>query len=139
MSEPVLQAKRVCGGYGDLQVVHGVSVDVTPGRITALMGRNGAGKTTVLRMLSGLSATRSGSIRLDGDTVTDHPAHLRVKAGLAYVQEGKRVFRERTVEENLFLGTFAQKMAKRERTRLVEEAYERFPALKAKRSSRLAP
>ena len=130
----VLEARSVAGGYGDIEVVQDVSLRATPGRITALLGRNGAGKTTTLRLIAGLNRLRRGQLLLDGTDISRLPAHLRVGAGIGYVQEGKRVFRERTVHENLLLGAYSRRLSRAELTTLAEEAYERFPALAAKRT-----
>lgn len=130
---PALSGTSLYGGYGDIEVVRGVSVDVHPGKITALMGRNGAGKTTLLRLLSGLSPVGGGRVVIGGRDVTGLRAHRRVGAGLGFVQEGKQIFRERTVEENILLGGYPLGLKRRDRTVLLDEAFARFPGLVAKR------
>lgn len=132
---PALVADGLSGGYGDIEVVHDVGVSVAPGRITALLGRNGAGKTTVLRLIAGISPARRGRVLLNGTDVTPMPAHRRVAAGIGFVQEGKQIFRERTVEENVLLGAYSRRPGRSERAEIVEQAYARFPALAAKRGT----
>ena len=99
--EPILKVRNLQTGYGDLRVVWDVSFDVYPGQVTALLGRNGAGKTSTLRALSGLNKVASGTVEMDGADITGVPAHKRVRQGMAYVQEGKRVFHKQTVEQML--------------------------------------
>ena len=120
-------------GYGDLKVVYGVSFSVEPGKVIAILGRNGAGKTTALRAISGLNPANTGKILLDGEDITSVPAHKRITKGLAYVQEGKRIFRQRTVEENLVIGALSQRVSRSELTTRIDEAYARFPILGEKR------
>jgi branched-chain amino acid transport system ATP-binding protein len=130
---PLLDVQGISGGYGDLRVVRDVSLTVAPGKITALLGRNGAGKTTTLRLISGLNRLDGGSVEVDGHDLSRASAHRRVEAGIAFVQEGKRIFRERTVRENLALGAYSQKLSRPRLQARVDQAFERFPALAAKR------
>jgi branched-chain amino acid transport system ATP-binding protein len=133
-SEPVLQVRNIATGYGDLRVVWDVSFDVLPGRLTVLLGRNGAGKTSTLRAVSGLNKTASGSVALAGEDVTRTAPHLRVRKGMAYVQEGKRVFHELTVEQNLVMGGYTRGMSRSALAKEAERMYELFPVLGEKRS-----
>ncbi|MEU8196541.1 ABC transporter ATP-binding protein [Microbispora amethystogenes] len=133
----MLTVAGVTGGYGDLRVLRDVDVTVRPGRITVVLGRNGAGKTSLLSAVAGLLPTVSqGRIELDGQDLGGAPAHRRVRAGLGLVQENKRVFHARTVEENLLLGGYTlgglglRGGARRE---ALEKAYERFPILLQRR------
>ena len=119
-------------GYGQLKIVRGLSLTCRAGELTVLLGRNGAGKTTTVSAIAGLLPTMGGTVALHGVTQTGSTVS-RVKAGLGLVQEGKRVFRSRTVEENLRLGGY---VVRRERGALdagIASAYERFPILKEKR------
>jgi branched-chain amino acid transport system ATP-binding protein len=109
-----------------------VSFTVAPGTITALLGRNGAGKTTTLRAISGLNHISGGSVRLQGEDISKLPTHRRIRHGLALVQEGKRIFHRRTVEENLFLGGYTLGVRRRQLPGEVERIYELFPALKSR-------
>jgi branched-chain amino acid transport system ATP-binding protein len=130
---PLLEVESIAGGYGDITVVRDVSFAARPGQITAILGRNGAGKTTSLRMVSGLNSISSGSILWEGEDISKKQPHVRTAIGLAYVQEGKRIFRERSVQENLMLGAYTMKIPRSQVMARVNEAFGRFPALAAKR------
>jgi branched-chain amino acid transport system ATP-binding protein len=119
-------------GYGRARVVRGITLECRAGEITALLGRNGVGKTTTLSAIAGLIPTTGGSVLLDGQPVSG-PAHRRARAGFALVQEGKRVFRQRSVEENLRIGAYAVRQGRRELSASVDDAYRRFPILRDKR------
>ena len=125
----VLAASDLVSGYGDLQVLRGLSIDLRAGQVEVLLGRNGAGKTTLLSTLSGQLSLWQGSIRLDGKDISRSPDYSRARSGIALVQEGKRIFRERTVFENLMLGTFAGHLPRKERRDRCSEIIEQFPAL----------
>ncbi|MEW1963555.1 ABC transporter ATP-binding protein [Microbacterium sp. NPDC077644] len=116
-------------GYGDLTVVRNVSLTVEPATITAVLGRNGAGKTTTLRAIAGLLPLKSGEVRLHGESINGVPAYARRRLGFGYVQENKRIFRQRTVEENLLMGVYGLGMKRAEEQRRIREAYDRFPIL----------
>lgn len=132
--EPVLRARGLATGYGDLRVVWDVSLDVWPGELTVLLGRNGAGKTSTLRALAGLNKASGGTVELDGADVTRTPAHRRVRRGLAYVQEGKRVFHRQTVEQNLIVGGCTRRMSRSALRGEADRVYEIFPVLGEKRN-----
>jgi branched-chain amino acid transport system ATP-binding protein len=100
----MLRVERVSAGYGPVQVLHGVTLVVTPGEVTCLMGRNGAGKTTLLRTIMGLVKAQSGTITLEGKDIATLPAHEVPRAGIGYVPQGRRLFGEMTVAENLDVG-----------------------------------
>jgi branched-chain amino acid transport system ATP-binding protein len=134
--QPALEALAVCAGYGDLQVLRDVTIRVWPGRLSVLLGSNGAGKTTTLRTISGLNPATAGSVRLFGRDVTKLAPAERVRLGLAYVMEGKRLFHHRTVEENLLLGGYPRREGRRGLRRRAEVMYERFPVLGERRRSR---
>ncbi len=120
-------------GYGDLEVVHEVGFSVRPGELTAILGRNGAGKTSTLRAVAGLNRVFRGTVEFDGADITRMSAHERVRRGLAYVQEGKRVFHDLSVEQNLLLGGFATRRRRRVLRQEAERMYEFFPILGEKR------
>ncbi|BAH53208.1 ABC transporter ATP-binding protein [Rhodococcus opacus] len=130
---PLLSLRNVQSGYGDLRVVWDVSLDVWPGKVTALLGRNGAGKTSTLRAISGLNRVSGGTIEFDGRDIAKVAPHRRVRQGMAYVQEGKRVFHRQTVEQNLILGGYVRRMSRSAVRVEVERIYELFPALGRKR------
>ena len=127
-----LEVTDLTCGYGDITVVRDLSLSVDSGEVLALLGRNGAGKTTTLRAVAGLIRADAGRISVDGRPIGSLPPYRRVKRGLAVVQEGKRVFRQRTVEQNLVLGAFTARLGKHELAARVSEAYDRFPILGAK-------
>ncbi len=130
---PLLRVRNLATGYGDLRVVWDVSFDVWPGQITALLGRNGAGKTSTLRAVSGLNKASTGTIEFDGADISRLAPHLRVRRGMGYVQEGKRVFHRQTVEQNLQLGSYARRMSRAARRQAAERIYELFPVLGERR------
>ncbi|MFE7416147.1 ABC transporter ATP-binding protein [Rhodococcus sp. NPDC057529] len=130
---PLLSLRNVQSGYGDLRVVWDVSLDVWPGKVTALLGRNGAGKTSTLRAISGLNRVSAGTIEFDGRDIAKVAPHRRVRQGMAYVQEGKRVFHRQTVEQNLILGGYVRRMRRSAVREEAERIYDLFPVLGAKR------
>ena len=129
--EELLQVSSLSAGYRDLQVTRDVDLAVRPGEITVLLGRNGAGKSTTLSAIAGLVKRFDGQVRLRGVDISSRPPHARASMGLALVQENKRIFRSRTVEENLLIGGFT--IDRRARRKAVEQAYEQFPMLFEKR------
>ncbi|MFC5751324.1 ABC transporter ATP-binding protein [Actinomadura rugatobispora] len=134
-SPPALDVADLQVAYGDLVAVWEASLQLMPGRITALVGRNGAGKTTLLSGICGLLPTRSGSVALDGRTITGLPPHRRVRLGMSIVQEGKQVFRDLSVHDNLRVGLRGRRSRQDDAT-ILEELYERFPVLGERRRQR---
>jgi branched-chain amino acid transport system ATP-binding protein len=126
----LLSVRNVAAGYGDLRVVWDVSFDVDAGAVTSVLGRNGAGKTTTLRTVAGLNRAMAGSIVFEGRDITGARAHDRVRRGLGFVQENKRIFRRRTVEENLLLGGYSTRLGRRGLQTAAVEVYDVFPALR---------
>jgi ABC-type branched-subunit amino acid transport system ATPase component len=124
-----LELRDIDAGYGDRRVLRTVSLGLGGGSVEAVLGRNGAGKTTLLATIAGLVSVRSGTLTLDGVDIGRIPAHRRAAAGIALVQDGKRVFRERTVRENIVLGTFSQSLSYRERGRLCDSVLGQFAVL----------
>lgn len=122
--------------YGDAQALAGVSLEVEDGQIVALLGANGAGKSTTLRAISGILRPRSGRIMLNGVRLDQLPAHEVVRCGVAHVPEGRRLFPQMTVEENLIMGAFYPAAWKR-REESLARVYDLFPRLK-ERSRQLA-
>ena len=117
--------------YGAIHAIKGVSFEVNDGEIVTLIGANGAGKTTTLQTVSGLLHSRTGSIEFMGENIMGHPAHKLVGKGLAQVPEGRRVFLQMTVEENLEMGAYSQ--PKSSVASGLERAYELFPRLSERR------
>ncbi|MEO6879602.1 MAG: ABC transporter ATP-binding protein [Mycobacteriaceae bacterium] len=123
-------------GYGPVTALNGVSMSVESGRITAVLGANGAGKTSLLRTVSGLVRPRSGTVTLDGRDITNAPVEEMVARGLAHVPEGRGVIAELTVEENLRLGAMAgrRKGAAESGVHTLGDVYTMFPALGERRA-----
>lgn len=133
-ASPLLTIQNLAAGYGDLRAVWDVSLEVRGGRINALLGANGAGKSTTLLAVLGLSRVMSGSIELAGRDLRSLPPYDRAKLGIGFVQEGKRLFRQRTVEQNLMLGGWTIPRPRRQRLRAaIAQAYDRFPVLADRR------
>ncbi|MDF2765152.1 MAG: transporter ATP-binding protein [Rhodospirillales bacterium] len=114
--------------YGNVQVLRGISLEVAPGEVLCLLGRNGAGKTTLLKTMIGLIKPRAGCITLDGRELTRLPAYGFARLGIAYVPQGRRLFAELTVEENLTIGLMARGSGDEAR----ERALALFPALRSR-------
>lgn len=118
--------------YGTIKALHGVSLRVSQGSIVTLIGANGAGKSTTLRAISGLIKARGGRVRYDGEDITNLPAHAIVARGLCHVPEGRMVFANLTVEENLRMGAYLRK-DKPGVAADMEFGYEMFPRLRERR------
>jgi len=116
--------------YGSIHAIKGVSFDVQDGEIVALIGANGAGKSTILKTVSGLLHPKTGSIVFGGEDITKTEPHKIVKKGLAHVPEGRRIFLQMTVMENLEMGAFTQKGVSEED---LERVFQHFPRLKERR------
>ena len=105
----MLQVTDLKVNYGVIQAIKGVSFEVNEGEVIALIGANGAGKTTILHTVTGLIAPKSGKIEFEGKDITKMPAHKIVTLGMAHVPEGRRVFADLSVYENLLMGAFTRK------------------------------
>ncbi|WP_029503156.1 ABC transporter ATP-binding protein [Lachnoclostridium phytofermentans] len=114
--------------YGVIQAIKGISFTVNEGEVIALIGANGAGKTTILHTITGLVAPKHGSIDFEGHNLLKTPAHKIVSLGMAHVPEGRRIFSELTVFENLMMGAYSRK-DNAEITKTLTEVYKRFPRL----------
>lgn len=119
--------------YGVIQAIKGISFEVNQGEVIALIGANGAGKTTILHTVTGLLRPKSGKIEFEGTDITGMPGHKIVTLGMAHVPEGRRVFSELSVYENLILGAYTRK-DKDEIAKSLEMVYQRFPRLKERKS-----
>ena len=129
MEEKLLRVEAIEAGYGDVQVVWGISLDVVKGRMTTLIGANGAGKTTSLRAITGSITPRAGRVWFRGEDVTRLSPHAKAARGLVLVPEGRQLFRDMTVEESLEMGAFS-KRARHEFRKHLDEVYSLFPRLK---------
>ena len=125
----MLEIRDLVTAYGPVKALDGVSMSVPAGKVTAVLGANGAGKTSLLRTVSGLVKSRSGSVVLDGTDITRKPVEDMVRLGMAHVPEGRGVIAELTVEENLRLGGLWRKAESSE----MERVYELFPPLDQRR------
>lgn len=128
-----LSIKDLHINYGMIQAVKGASFEVNKGEIVALIGANGAGKTSILHTLTGLIPAKSGSIEFEGKEISKMPAHKIVTMGMAHVPEGRRVFAELSVFENLKLGAYTRK-DKAEIEDTIKSIYKRFPRLEERKS-----
>ena len=132
----LLEVKELQVYYGVIQALKGISFEVNEGEIVTLIGANGAGKTTTMQSIIGLIPSRHGNVTFDGQDITKMPCHKIVHQGLTQVPEGRRIFQELTVYENLLMGGFSQKdqsLLKKD----IENIYERFPRL-AERKNQIA-
>lgn len=128
----MLKVNNLKVSYGAIEAVKGISFEVQEGEIVSLIGANGAGKTTTLHTISGLLKASGGEIELDGQLIVKTQADKLVKMGLVQVPEGRRVFAEQTVEENLQLGAYVRK-DKAQINQDLKKIYERFPRLYERR------
>jgi branched-chain amino acid transport system ATP-binding protein len=133
----VLSLKNVEAGYGSLRVLHKLSLDVLSGQVVALLGGNGAGKTTTMRVIAGLIPLRGGEILLDGERLHRLPSHKIFACGVALVAQGRELFPEMTVRENLELGALATP-ARHHPGPLIEEIFQLFPRLLERADQRAA-
>ncbi|CAN2237368.1 ABC transporter ATP-binding protein [Candidatus Planktophila versatilis] len=129
-----LEIKDLRVHYGKIEAIKGVSVRVNQGEIVTLIGANGAGKTTILKTISGLRPISSGSITFDGKDINKIPAHKRVDLGISQVPEGRGIFPGMTVLENLEMGKFNRKDRKAEMGEDLDRIYTLFPRLKERTS-----
>ena len=119
--------------YGVIQAIKGVSFQVNQGEVIALIGANGAGKTTILHTVTGLLSPKRGSVVFEGKEITKVPAHKIVSMGMAHVPEGRRVFAELSVYENLKMGAYTRK-DKKEIEESLANVYKRFPRLEERKN-----
>lgn len=124
----MLEIKDLEVYYGMIQAIKGVSFDVNEGEVIALIGANGAGKTTILHTITGLINAQKGSVWFEGKEITKVPAHKIVSMGMAHVPEGRRVFANLTVLQNLKMGAYTRK-DKTEIEQTLDSIYKRFPRL----------
>ena len=131
----MLEVKDLQVYYGVIQALKGISFHVNQGEVIALIGANGAGKTTTLQTLTGILSPKSGSIVFEGKDLTRTPAHKIVEMGMAHVPEGRRVFADMSVYENLLLGAYTRK-DKAEIAESLASVYKRFPRLEERKGQR---
>jgi branched-chain amino acid transport system ATP-binding protein len=133
----MLNVDQLVAGYGKVQVLDHISMNVPEGQLVTLIGSNGAGKTTTLRALSGMIASQSGSITLDGRAITNLPAHEITRRGMAHSPEGRRVFPTLPVSDNLLLGAYPRLTGARPKGDVAQDLdkmYDLFPRLRERRA-----
>ena len=129
-SNPLLQVANVETDIGGSRILRGVNLEVRAGELVALMGRNGVGKTTTLRSITGMRAVRSGSIIFDGKRIDKLPADARARAGIGYVPQGRDIFPHLTIEENLRVGLVVHGRKGAEARDALDRVFTLFPVLK---------
>lgn len=129
----LLEIKNLEVSYGIIKAIKGISFDVNEGEVIALIGANGAGKTTILHTITGLITADRGTVQFEGKEITKVPAHKIVGMGMAHVPEGRRVFANLTVLQNLKMGAYTRK-DKNEIEQTLETVYTRFPRLKERQN-----
>lgn len=130
---PLLKVDNIEVYYGMIKALKGVSFEVNKGEIVALIGANGAGKTTILHTVTGLLKPKTGNIIYNGDDITKIPAHKIVTMGMAHVPEGRRIFSQLSVLDNIKLGAYTRK-DKAEIEKTLKYVYERFPRLEERKN-----
>ncbi|ALL68317.1 Urea ABC transporter, ATPase protein UrtE [Paraburkholderia caribensis MBA4] len=128
----LLSASNVWSGYGDIVILNGVDLQVDVGERVAVLGRNGVGKTTLVRALSGVLPCKRGAIRFNSNDITGEAAHERARKGIAYVPQGRQIFSQLTVMENMLIGAYASGFDKVRIARLTEELLTYFKTLTPK-------
>ena len=129
----MLEVRKIEVSYGESLAVKGISFTVKEGELVAIIGANGAGKSTILRALMGLVKCRKGEILLRGEDITLAPPHYRARLGISLVPEGRKIFPDLTVRENLLMGGYTERDRKEIESRL-EEAFGLFPLLKERQN-----
>jgi len=129
MTQPVLELQSVSAGYEDSIAIEGVSLTVGGGEVVCLLGANGAGKTTTMRAVTGLIPLASGKVFYRGQDISTMPTHLRVAEGICLAPEGRQIFPELTVMENLVLGSYNPR-ARAQRSSTLDQVFSLFPRLK---------
>ena len=129
----MLEVKNIHASYGKVHVLHNVSIQVGEQEIVSIIGANGAGKSTLMRNIMGLYHPRSGDIRMDGESILRVKTDQIVKKGIVYVPEGREVFPDLSVEDNLEMGAFSRRYSAQKYKSLLEEVYEIYPRLKDRR------
>ena len=129
----MLQIKDLKSGYNEMEILHGVDLEVKSGEIVAIIGPNGSGKSTTLKSIFNLCKTYSGKIIWKNKNITKLKTHEKIFEGISYVPQGRQVFRDLTVHENLEMGAFIMKNKELVKTN-IKDVYEKFPFLKEKQS-----
>jgi branched-chain amino acid transport system ATP-binding protein len=132
--QPLVKVEDIHTYYGKSHILHGVSLEVAPGEVVGLLGRNGVGKSTTLKAIMGLVHPSQGRVLLEGRPITSLPAHRLARLGLGYVPEDRRIFRLLSVTENLRTGLDRRGVSKARKSELLEKVYGYFPVLAERRN-----
>jgi len=135
MNDCALQLEKIESGYGEVQVLWGISLQIRPGKVTTIIGANGAGKTTALRTIMGTVSPWKGRILMNGQDVTKLSPHAKAARGLVLVPEGRQLFPDMSVEENLEMGGYSHR-ARKDLKRNMARVFELFPRLKERRTQK---
>lgn len=127
--KPILHVRDLEAGYGDIRVLAGVSLSVAPGTVEVILGRNGVGKTTLVSAIAGQVRITAGEVWFDGENMVSLPSYRRARRGIALVQEGKRIFAQRTVGQNLMLGTHVRRLNRNRQSKVCAAIFEQYPVL----------
>jgi branched-chain amino acid transport system ATP-binding protein len=133
-AEPLIRVEDIHTYYGKSHILHGVSLEVGPGEVVGLLGRNGVGKSTTLKTIMGLVRPSHGTVLLDGNAITGLPSHKVARLGIAYVPEDRRIFRLLTVMENLRTGFDRHGVTEDKRQALLDKVFKFFPVLAERRN-----
>ncbi|HXQ53039.1 MAG TPA: ABC transporter ATP-binding protein [Stellaceae bacterium] len=137
MSDALLEVASLTAGYGEVQILWGISLAATRGQLTTIVGANGAGKTTTLRAIVGSIPPWAGKVTFAGEDVTRLPAHAKAARGLVLVPEGRQLFGAMTVDENLEMGAYSKRTARKYADRLAQ-VFALFPRLGERRRQKAA-
>lgn len=132
-TQPLLEVHGLRAGYGGTPILQGIEFKVNRGEIVAIIGRNGVGKTTLMKCLIGLLAAKEGKILYDGEDISEQPAHLRARRGIGYIPQGRQIFPGLTVAENLFMGGLINEGGQKKLDALVQSY---FPILAERRDQK---
>ncbi|WP_413657963.1 ABC transporter ATP-binding protein [Paraburkholderia phenoliruptrix] len=130
----MLKLDSVKVSYGAIHALRGVSLEVREGEVVTIIGANGAGKSSLLKSIAGLQSVSAGRVTVGGRDCTQLPPHLRLGLGIALSPEGRGVFPDQTVRENLLLGAYSRKQSKAETEAAIEREFERFPRLRERQN-----
>ena len=125
----MLSIENLVVNYGAIEALRGISLEVNSGEVVSIIGGNGAGKSTLMKAISGLESPKSGVIRWQGQDITATPSHQRVALGISQAPEGRQVFADQSVEDNLLLGAYLRHARDPEVTKDLEKQYDTFPRL----------
>jgi branched-chain amino acid transport system ATP-binding protein len=128
----ILNVKHISAGYGRVQVLKEINLEVGTGEIVCLVGANGAGKTTLLKVISGIIPSMQGKLYFDSQDITNRKPDYIVRTGLSHVPEGRQIFADLTVRQNLILGAYVHKLKKEEMEKLFNFVFDLFPILKTR-------